>query len=84
MIGVAGAGKDNYIEERIPDYPVLSRDKIRAEIGIDGEKPMGNKEQEQRVTEIFNERLIKYCKERRDVIINNTNLLKNIVRNSWN
>ena len=76
MIGVAGAGKDNYIEERIPDYPVLSRDKIRTEIGIDGEKPMGDKEQEQRVTEIFNERLIKYCKERKDVIINNTNLLK--------
>lgn len=76
MIGVAGAGKDTWINEHLPDDIMLSRDNIRTEIGIKGEKPFGTKEQEKEVTRIFNERLLKCCKNKQDVVINNTNLLK--------
>lgn len=76
MIGVAGAGKDTWIMEHRPDDVMLSRDNIRTEIGIKGEKPFGTKEQEKEVTRIFNERLIKCCENKQNVIINNTNLLK--------
>lgn len=76
MIGVAGVGKDTWISEHRPDDIMLSRDKIRTEIGIKGEKSFGIKEQEKEVTRIFNERLIECCKNKQDVVINNTNLLK--------
>ena len=76
MIGVAGAGKDTWISEHLPDDIMLSRDNIRTEIGIKGEKPFGTKEQEKEVTKIFNERLLECCKNHKNVVINNTNLLR--------
>lgn len=76
IIGVAGAGKDTWVSEHLPDDVMLCRDNIRTEIGIKGEKPFGTKEQEKKVTMIFNERLIDCCKNHKDVVINNTNLLK--------
>lgn len=76
MIGVAGAGKDTWVSEHLPDDVMLSRDNIRTEIGIKGEKPLGTKEQEKEVTKIFNGRLMECCKNRKNVVINNTNLLK--------
>lgn len=78
MIGVAGSGKDTYIanDSILTKQVILCRDNIRAEIGIKGEKPFGNKEQENKVTEIFNKRLIECCKNKQSCVINNMNLYR--------
>lgn len=76
MVGIAGSGKDTWISENKPDLPIVSRDLIRAEIGLTGDKPMGNKIQEDEVTRISNERVIEYCSNGCDFIINNMNLTK--------
>lgn len=74
MVGVPGAGKDWYCEHNLPDYKMLSRDIIRSEIGLKGEKPQGNKEQEKEVTRIFDERMKQYCESKTSFVINNTNV----------
>lgn len=73
MLGVPGAGKDWYIEHNLADVPQLSRDLIRTEIGLKGEKPQGNKKEEEKVTEIFNQRMDEYLKNKTSFVINNTN-----------
>lgn len=62
--------------EKLP--VVLSRDDIRSEIGLckAGDKCVGTKQEENRVTEIFNERLLNFAKEKRVIFINNINLKK--------
>lgn len=74
MIGCPGSGKDYFIEHFLKDIPMLCRDNIRTEIGLKGEKPMGNKEQENKVTDIFNARLAEYNKNNQSFVINNTNV----------
>ena len=74
IIGLPGSGKDTIIKEYFKNIPTICRDDIRTEIGIQGEKPMGNKEQENQVTQIFEKRMIEHCKNRQNFIINNTNL----------
>lgn len=76
MVGVPGSGKSYYIENNMKDVPVLSRDLIRTEIGIKGIKPQGNKHQEELVTEIFDSRMLEYCKNKQDFVIDNTNVRK--------
>ena len=76
MVGVPGAGKDWYIEHNLKKIPQLSRDLIRTEIGLTGEKPQGNKQQEEEVTRIFDKRMDEYLKNRTSFIINNTNTNK--------
>ena len=76
MIGIPGSGKDTIIQKYLNDIPTVCRDDIRTEIGIQGEKPMGNKEQEKKVTQIFEERMLEYCKQGKSFVINNTNLKK--------
>lgn len=74
MIGLPGAGKDTYIKNNFPELPTVCRDEIRTEIGIKGEKPMGNKKQEDEVTRIQNERILDYARKHQSFIINATNL----------
>lgn len=74
MIGLPGSGKDTLITKYLNDFPTVCRDDIRTEIGIEGEKPQGNKEQEDKVTQIFEERMVEYCKREQSFVINNTNL----------
>lgn len=76
MIGLPGAGKDTWIQNNIPNVPMLCRDVIRTEIGIEGEKPFGTEEQENEVTRILAERLIEYCRNKRTCVVNNTNIMK--------
>ena len=78
MVGVPGSGKDYFIENYDFGEPVvnLSRDIIRTEIGLKGDKPQGNKEQENEVTRIFDERMEQFCKEHKSFVINNTNMRK--------
>lgn len=74
MIGLPGSGKDTYIKNHLSDIPTVCRDEIRTEIGIKGEKPMGNKKQEDEVTRIQNERILEYARKHQSFIINATNL----------
>lgn len=77
MVGLPGSGKDTWIKSELPaDITVLCRDDIRTEIGIEGEKPQGTEEQEDEVTRILNERLVKCCEEKRQCVVNNTNISK--------
>lgn len=76
MVGIPGSGKDTIIQKYLEGIPTVCRDDIRTEIGIQGEKPMGNKEQEKKVTQIFEERMLEYCKQGKSFVINNTNLKK--------
>ena len=76
MIGIPGSGKDTIIQKYLNGIPTVCRDDIRTEFGIQGEKPMGNKEQEKKVTQIFEERMLEYCKQGKSFVINNTNLKK--------
>lgn len=84
LIGLPGSGKDTFINEikkvfntgKIGDIPVLCRDTIRSEIGLKGEKPQGNKAEEDKVTHIFNQRMKELCENHTNFFINNTNLLR--------
>ena len=77
MIGLPGSGKDTYIKDNLPkDIKVVCRDDIRTEMGLKGEKPMGNKEQENEVTRIANERIDFYCQNKVDFVVNQTNVVK--------
>lgn len=83
MVGIPGCGKDTFVKEHFgKSLPILCRDDIRTEIGIKGEKPMGDKKQESHVTEIFDERMKKYLREGQSFVINNTNVVKKY-RNSY-
>lgn len=79
LIGLPGAGKNYYLDTHITDNEsvgILSRDDIRTEIGIKGEKPQGTKEQEEEVTRIFENRLREYAETKTTIFINNVNVKK--------
>ena len=76
MCGLPGAGKDYYIKEFYPDYEIICRDDIRKEIGLKGEKPQGNKKEEEKVTRIVNDRIKECCRNNKNFVINATNLKK--------
>ena len=80
MCGFPGCGKSTYIKERLSDKTVISRDIIRQELGINGatikndKKTVGTKEQEDKVSEIFNAKVIECCEQKKSFVIDNTNL----------
>ena len=76
MVGVAGAGKDTWIKENVPNLPVLSRDIVRKEIGLQGEKTVGTKAQEELVTKIINERMDDYLSMKQSFVVNNMHIIK--------
>lgn len=78
MVGLPGSGKSTWAKREHPDLPVVSRDIIRAEIGLcnDGDKFVGTKEQEQKVTELEYQRMKEYCGKKQDFIIDDTNIGK--------
>ncbi len=41
MSGIPGCGKDTWIAENVPRYPVVSLDNLRSEMGIDPSKNQG-------------------------------------------
>ena len=76
LIGLPGSGKSTYYENNLKgkDIPIVSRDIIRSEIGLKGDKPQGNQRQEEKVTKIFNERLKEYAENNFSIAIDNTSL----------
>lgn len=76
MIGLPGAGKDTWIKNHLPDTPCVSTDDIREELGIikHGEKGFGSIEQEKKVTNIANQRILEYVRNGQDVVINELNI----------
>ena len=87
MCGLPGSGKSTYIKEELPkNIEVINQDSIRVELGIMDnveEKKLGNKEQEKEVTRICLERIDKAIKERKDFIIDNTNIKIGRVQNYY-
>lgn len=79
MIGIPGSGKSTWISKNLGlDYPIVSRDLIREELGYckNGEKTKGTEEQEEQVTELQMSRIKKYLKLGQPFVIDNTNLSK--------
>lgn len=77
LIGLPGAGKSTYAESiKTENTVILSRDIVRAELGFcnEGEKVVCTKEQEDIVTEVFEDKFIIALNARQDVIIDNLNL----------
>ena len=76
LIGCPGSGKTWWAaKEKEPETTILSRDEIRIELGLceEDQKCIGTKEEEDKVTEIYRERL---AKVEGDVILDNTNANK--------
>lgn len=82
MFGLPGSGKNYFIEnviqhlweyEDYTDFVVISRDDIREELGMKCFEDYKNVDEE-KVTKIFKERLNSALSERKNIIINNTNL----------
>lgn len=77
MVGIAGSGKSTWAASK-EGFEVISRDSIREELGMvspDG-KCRGSHSQEEKVTEVYNERIRKYAEEGKRFIIDNMNLVE--------
>lgn len=82
LIGLPGSGKSTYSQllTKEESLNIVSRDVIRGELGIGGATPtndkkvVGTKKEEDKVTELFNAKLIQYCEMKKPFIIDNTNL----------
>lgn len=80
LVGFPGCGKSTYIKNHLFGLKVISRDVIRGELGINGatvdngKKVVGTKEEEKKVSSIFDEKMMECCEKRESFIIDNTNL----------
>lgn len=78
LIGIAGAGKDTFIKNHFKDkeYVEISRDKIRAELGVNP-RYIPQQKIEKKVTGIFDKRFREALESgEKNIIINNTNLVR--------
>ena len=68
MSGLPGTGKDTFIKEHYPDYPMVSLDGIRKEFGISPTAPQG------KVIDEANKRASALLREKAPFIWNATNI----------
>lgn len=75
MIGVPGSGKSTWIKNNLPEVEVMSRDIIRAEMGLCelGDKIVGDKFQEQEVTEKEYQKMQESCDSGTDFAVDDIN-----------
>ena len=77
MMGLPGAGKSTYVDQNFKgdDYVIVSRDLIRSELGYcaEGEKFIGDKEQEKCVTEVFNQKMLSAAAQNKTIVLDNMN-----------
>ena len=83
LIGLSGSGKTTWLQNYVTkhrqsgdNYTILSRDLIRIELGYctEDEKYLGTKEEEDKVTEIFNQRFKEALENKMEIYIDNMNL----------
>ena len=80
LCGFPGCGKSTYYNKFLSDKPIVSRDIIRGALGIggatptNGKKVVGTKEEEDKVSEMFNRIMIEHCENKESFVIDNTNL----------
>lgn len=80
LCGFPGCGKSTYYKKFLADKPIISRDIIRGELGIDGatttngKKVVGTREEEDKVSEIFDKKMIECCENKESFVLDNTNL----------
>lgn len=78
LMGLAGSGKTTKAMEIMSkdNFILLSRDIIREQLGYcnPGEKIIGTKEEEDKVTEIFNQRFKEALENKMEIYIDNMNL----------
>jgi predicted kinase len=83
LIGLSGAGKTTWIQTHVvnfkkpgDNYTILSRDLIRIELGYctEDKKYLGTKEEEDKVTEIFNQKFKEALKNKMEIYIDGINL----------
>jgi predicted kinase len=72
MSGLPGVGKDHWIKEHLPDWPVVSLDAIRRELDISPTRPQG------RVIQAAQEQARNYLREGVGFVWNATNISRQI------
>jgi len=78
MCGVAGSGKSTYSSKFLKEYPIISRDLVRIQLGYiekDG-KLKGDKNQEDAVSRIINEQVKEMCRNCQSFVYDNLNIRK--------
>lgn len=70
MSGLPGAGKDTWVRTHLPDWPVISLDSVRRELGISPEDDQGRVVQEAR------ERARELLRQQRSFVWNATNITR--------
>ena len=79
MVGLPGSGKSTYIKEELPkNIEIVNQDSIRV-----NHKAIGDKEQEKEVTRINDERINELIRQRKDFVIDNTNIKTGRVENYY-
>jgi predicted kinase len=71
LSGLPGAGKDHWREAQLPDWPVVSLDEIRAELGVPPSDPQGE------IVARARDRAREYLRDGRDFVWNAHNLSRN-------
>ena len=80
LVGFPGCGKSTYIDKYLSNVKVISRDIIRGELGIGGatvenqKKVVGTKEEENKVSGIFDRQMFECCEKKESFVLDNTNL----------
>lgn len=77
MVGIPGSGKSTWVKNNLgKNFPVVSRDLIREELGFcqEGEKIVGTREQEEKVTKRQIKMIDWYLKRNISFAIDDTNL----------